>query len=186
MIPDWALAAFVVALLAYPLQVFAVQPLVEIFRHYTENFYRWVTPSAGTCISFEWKDLPEALHARNVGYPLCSKAICASDHQAVNIYSSSSWAAGLELLFPYAWESAKARVVPKPQQLSTAKRYIRADPKAFLSYLYFLLEMTRRPKAFPDSLEEMTRDARFGFDKIISLERHGRHIVARFSDDWLS
>src|SRR5205814_6170015 len=71
------------------------------------------------------------------------------------------------------WESAKARIVPKPRQLPAAKRYIRADPKTLLCYIHFLLGMTQQ--RFDDK-----------FDDMISLERCGRHIVARFSDNWAS
>ncbi|KAI1194622.1 hypothetical protein F5X97DRAFT_310516 [Nemania serpens] len=137
---DWGLVAVVIALLAYPLQAIAVQPLFKFFERACGWLYRQFQPSAGQCITFDsMRDFPNtSLHSSNHGIMPCYEPACTSPSDAVQRLSCGSWEQGLSTLFPAPWRRAAAGLkVPKPYQLPATKRYIRADPEVVLLYAYF-------------------------------------------------
>jgi hypothetical protein len=155
---DWGLVAVIIALLAYPLQVFAIPPLLSLVNRLSRSLQRLLWPSARLCDSFEWAHFPNgSLHLPSSAHRICSEPGCESGEAFEAHLISGQWSRSLSLLFPPAWASERRMKVEKPASLPSGKKYIRADAEVLLVYAY-LLEIFR---SYPDrSLD--TPEKRFG------------------------
>ncbi|OTB07651.1 hypothetical protein M426DRAFT_242107 [Hypoxylon sp. CI-4A] len=136
---DWGLVAVIIAVLAYPLQVLAIPPFINLFNQSCGWLYRKIWPAAGQCTALEWTDfLNTPWHGTNLPPVQCCELASGDPRRISQLLFSGSWEPALSLLFPEPWRKALVKKkVSKPHQLSTTTQYIRTEPDVVLLYVCF-------------------------------------------------
>ncbi|KAI1119708.1 hypothetical protein F5Y10DRAFT_283836 [Nemania abortiva] len=164
---DWGLVAAIVALLAYPLQVYAIPRFLKFIDQACGRFYRWIWPSGQQCTTLEWSDFSDGPYHGTKAEPMqsCCELSSNDPEKSTQLLFSGCWGKALSLLFPDPWRRAvDNQKVPKPYQLSSTTQYIRTDPAVLLLYTYF---------------STLCYDGASEFDDFVQLNESNGVLVAR-------
>jgi hypothetical protein len=165
---DWAFAAVIIALLAYPLQALAIPVFQHWATRHLQNLARFVWPFNKDCPSLELQHLPAgAFHQPDSFLNKCGSLCTAESFQ--KSLSSRRWSDNLELFFPSAWDMK--RMVRKPPILPSTKKYIRVDVEVLLVYAHLVMTI--------EQINHINTKPTEWFEEIIELVQCGAVIIAR-------